>query len=823
MGTLLQDIRYAARMIGGNPGFAAVVIVTMALGIGANTAMFSLVNTALLRPLPFDEPDRLVRVFRQSVDGSETRFFSYPDYLEYRDRNDIFENLAAFAFVPLSIGVGEASETRFGQIVTGNYFDMLRVRPALGRLLRRGDDERPGAHPVAVISHRYWQRNYGGDPGAVGALIILAGQPFTIVGVAPEGFTGAIPIPSPDIWVPMHMLGELRPEARNRLDERGSTWLFAMGRLKSGLGPGEAQASLAVTAGQLKDIDPEHYDEEYALLMPSDGIIPMTPEIRRTVLALSTLIMAMVGLILLVACANVANLLLTRSTARAKEIGIRVALGAGRLRLVRQLLTESVLLALFGGAAGLLLGVWCVGLLPASLPRLPFNITADLKFGIDGRMMAFATLVSLLAGLVFGLVPALGATKVNVVDSLKNEGATGPVSARRSTLRNVLVVGEVAISVILLIGAGLFVRSLLSARAIDPGFNHRGVLAVALDVGAHDYDEAGARTFAEQLIEHVRTVPGVESASLDHCPPLTLTMSMDAYWIEGRPYASPEDERVGVAQSFVSADNFKTLGITLRRGRTFSDRYIPDAPRTAIVNQAFVDRYWPDEDPLGKRISRTGADGPYYEVIGVTETSKYWLIGEDPRPFVYLSILQNPNTDFVTLLARTTGDPMAILPGVRTILRELNPDMSPFDARPLREAISFVMLPAKFAAAVFGLFGVLALGLASVGLYGVMSYAVAQRTREIGIRIALGAQRGHVLRLAVRRGLVLTLIGLGIGLALSLASTRVLSALLYEIGTTDPVTFFVVPILLTAVALLACYIPARRAAKVDPMTALRYE
>ncbi len=816
---LRQDIRFGLRMLIKNPAFTIVIVVTLALGIGVNTAIFSLINGILFRPLPSVDTDRLVEVHR----GGLEQVFSYPDYREYRDRCDVFDALACWSYAPISVGRGDATELRFGQIVSGNFFAALGARAIHGRLLNTTDDQAPGAHPVAVLSHPYWQRANGGDPDAVGKTIILNGHPYMIVGITPEGFVGAFPVFTPDFWVPM-MMQEQIFLLGGGLEERDSGWLHLIGRLKPNVSIPQAQARLDLVAAHLPDVDPERYEGEHAFLVRPSGI-GLPPEARPIAVGLSLLLMAMVGLILLIACANVANLLLARSTVRRGEIAIRLALGASRLRLVRQLLTESMLLALLGGAAGVLIAAWAIDVINALQPQLPYNVSLVLDFGLDGRVLGFAVLACLLTGVVFGLVPALQATKGNVVPALKDDAGTSALSIRRSRLRSALVIGQVAVSLVLLISAGLFVRSLLSAKSIDPGFDHENVLAVSLAFAMHDYDDATGQAFYEDLLDRVRAMPGVESASLNQCVPLGLTINTSEYWIEGRPpLPGPDgkDDVDSVFRSVVSASDFKTLGIPLLRGRDFNEHDTADSPPVVVVNQAFADQTWPGEDPLGKRISTVGLDGPYMEIVGVAKTIKYVFIGEDPRPFLYRPFTQSHELN-MNLLVRAGGDPMALLPPVRAAIRELDPNISPADTRVLSEWIGFALLPARFAAALFTLFGALALLLASVGLYGVMSYTVGQRTREIGIRVALGAQSSDVLRLMLRQGFILTAIGLGIGLVVSFASSRVLSMLLYDINATDPVTFVGVSIVLAAVALLATYIPARRATKVDPMVALRYE
>ncbi len=820
---MLQDVRFAVRVLAKSPGFVLITTITLGLAIGANTAMFSLVNTAIFGPLPFDDGDRFVRVFRQAGDEGDLRMFSYLDYCEYRDRSDVFDELIACSFLPFSVGTGDTNETRFGQIVSGNYFTALGVGAAYGRMLTPEDDRTPGAHAVVVISYAYWQRVYGGRAGVVGEMVTLSGHPFTIVGIALKGFAGAFPIPSPDLWVPISMLGEVRPSATDQLADRSQDFLWGIGKLRRGLKLSEAQARLDVTASQLKAIDAEHYEDEAVVVVPAEGVIPMTPGMRRIAMALSALVMSMVGLVLIVGCANVANLLLARSTARRRELGIRLALGASRFRVVRQLLTESVLLGLLGGGAGLLLAVWTVNLLIGCLPELPYGVTLDLHVGVDHRVLGFTAVVSVLTGIVFGLVPALAMTSRGLAVALKDAGGASGLGVRRSRLHSTLVVAQVAVSLVLLIGAGLFVRSLINAHAIEPGFDHRHVLSVALDLGARGYDRAASARFYEQLLTRTRGLPGVTSASVEECPPLSMAMSSRAFWIEGRPFTNPQDETVSVACGRISSDNFKTLGIPLLRGHDFAERDAGDSPGAAIVNRAFADRYWPEQDPIGKRISTEGAEGPYLEVVGVAKTVKYWLIGEEPRPYIYLRISEDRAPDLATLLVRTTGDPMAVLPAVREVIHKLDSDMSPWSAQPMTSLMSFAVLPAKFAAVLFGLLGLLALVLASAGLYGVMSYAVTQRTHEIGVRMAIGAERGDVVRLVLRRGFRLTAVGLAIGLVIAVVSSHVLSSLLYDISTTDAMTFACVSLVLLGVSLLSSYVPARRAARVNPIVALRYE
>jgi len=823
MTVLFNDLRYAVRMLLNNPGFTAAVVITLALAIGVNTAMFSLVNTMVFAPLPMEDPDRLVRIFRDPMDSDDLEVFSYPDYRDYRDRSDVFEEMAAFAFLPVGVETGDGSESRFIQVVTGNYFTTLGARAIEGRMLTPEDDHTPGGHPVAVLSHRYWQAELAGAADAVGRTVTLSGRPYTVVGIAAPGFTGASPIPSPDVWVPLAMIGQLRPELQGQLEERANGFLLSIARLKEGISLDQARAGLQVTAAGMVDVDPERYEGEQGLVMPADGIFPMTPGMRRVATMISALVMSMVGLVLLVGCANVANLLLARSVSRRREIGVRLSLGAPRRRIVRQMLTESVFLALLGGAAGLLLSTWTLELMVAALPAMPFNVIVDLDFAIDQRVLLFTASISMLAGILFGLFPALGATRVDLFSTLKDDQGESRFGFRRSRLRNALVVAQVASSLVLLIVAGLFVRSLLQARAIDPGFDHQNVLAVAFDLGARPGESSDSTAFCRDLLEQVRALPGVESACIEDCVPLTLTISSRSFWIEGQEYPDPEEGSDGTSCAIVSSASFRTLGIPLVEGRDFNDGDSGDAPGVVIVNQEFARRYWPGENPLGKRIASQSIDGPFLEVVGVARTTKYWLIGEEPRPHLYLPLTQYPQEFMATLLVRTMGDPLTAAAPIREIFRDIDPDLALSSTSGLTDLIGFILLPARFAAAGFGLFGLLALVLASVGLYGVMSYTANQRMHEIGIRTALGAQRGDIIRMMLKQGIRLTAIGLVIGLVIALAGTRYLSSLLYGIGTTDPLTFFLVSLVLALVALLASYLPARRATMVDPAVTLRFE
>ena len=828
MRSLLNDIRFGLRMLAKHPGFTIAASITLALGIGLNTAIFSVINVVLFRPLPYEDADRIVAVHRQNIETSEYGRWSYPHFEDYRDRSRSFEHLVAWSGTEAIIGKGDATATRMVELVSGDYFQLFGVQPALGRFFTRDDDRVPRAHPVVVLGHHYWEARYQGDPGVIGDIIGLNGNDFTIVGVAPEGFSGIIPALLPDLWVPMMMEPVIRP-AYSALEQRGSTWMDVFGMLKPGVSPEQVDAELASIATQLRAEDPQASRNEHALAIALRGV-PFSPADRPMAYAMSALGMGMVGMILLIACANVANLLLARAVSRRREIAIRLALGSSRARLVRQLLIESMLVALIGGVVGVVLAQWGISGANYLVPELPFGATMVLEFTLDRNVFLFALGASALTGLVFGLIPAIQSTRADLVPALKDEGA-GTTRFKRSRLRSTLVIAQVAVSLVLLISSGLFLRSLLKAKTMDPGFMHANTLVLSLDFARQGYDSARGRAYCDELLPRVRGIPGVESAALDSSVPLGLDIGRTSVWIEGDMATDDEGSlRSRMARiSSVSPGSFETLGIPVLMGRDFDEHESPDGEEVVIINQAFAETYWPGENPLDKRIAFTTVldndrygPGEYLRVIGVVRTVKYGELGEDPQPAIYSALSQSWRSNSL-LLVRTSGDPESMLPAVRDVMRDIDENLAPGDTRTLTSLISFKLMPAKLAASLCGLFGALALLLAMIGLYGVMSYMVSQRTHEIGVRMAIGAAKGDVIRLILRQGLVLTMIGIVIGLGIALGFTRVLSTMLYDVSPHDPVVFVGIALLLIAVALLACYIPARRATRVDPMIALRCE
>ena len=835
MENLIQDLRYGLRVLRASPGFAAVAVLSLALGIGANTSIFSVVSAALLRPLPVTEPDRLVFVFN----GSRTNPWSvssYPDYVDYRDKNEVFSDLLTYSGIAMSARSDDQTDLISGSIVSGNFFDVLGVKAAQGRTFTPEEDKTPNTHPVAVISHGLWERRFGGDPGIIGQQLALNGHAFTIVGVTPAGFNGPDVLENNDIYVPVMMQALVRPPRGgfsgdmnpDLLSRRGSRWMRIIGRLKPGVTSDQAQAEITTLAAGLEQSYPEQNRNTIATLFPvSKG----DPQGYSQLISVAGLLLSVVAIVLLIACANVANLLLARAAARRKEIAVRLAMGASRSRLVRQLLTESVLLSLAGGVIGLLVALWTIDLLKTATPASGiFSFTLD--YGLDGRVLAFTFALSLATGVIFGLAPAMQASRPDLVPALKDEASAAAQGRKRFSLRNVLVVAQVALSLVLLIGTGLFLRSLSNAQGIDPGFNADKILNARININLLKYTKAQGREFYRQIVERVEALPGVESASLARIVPLSGSSRNLSFLIQGQegPDNVSRSEGGGtdsenpyiVNTNVVGLKYFQTMGIPMSNGRDFTAKDDEGAPLTAIISESVARRYFSGQESLGQRVSFQGARGPWCEIIGIVRDSKYRTLGENPRPVVYVPLAQNHETG-MALHVRTKGVPTSLAASVRREVQALDPNLPVTDLEPLSQVVAESLFAARMGATLLAIFGALALLLAAIGLYGVMSYSVSRRTREIGIRMALGAQTGSVLRLVLKEGL--TLVGGGVlaGLIVSVAVTRLLASFLYGVSPLDAATFAAIPLVLGLVALLASYLPARRAAKVDPMVALRYE
>ncbi len=813
MRSLIKDVRYALRSFVKRPGFTLIAVVTLALGIGANTAIFSLVNTVLLRPLPVPHPEELTEVYGTFHNGADYTIQSYLNYKDYRDRNDVFSGLIAYRFAPMSISHQSRNERVWGYLVSGNYFEVLGIQPFLGRAFTPEEDKTPGSHPVAVISYGCWQKRFASDPAVMGQPLTLNGRVFTVIGVAPQGFNGTEVAYAPEIFVPMMMAHEVEPGS-NWLESRDSDNMFVVGRLKTGVTTAQAESALKTITSQLAKEYP-HENEGRGVRLLTPGLF--IPDIRNSVVSFSTVLMGVVGMVLLLACVNLANLLLARATERRKELAIRLAVGASRARIVRQLVTESVLLSLAGGFGGLLLAAW-INNLVASI-KLPTDIALIFDLHLDWRVLAFAIAVSLATGVFFSLLPALQSSNPELVPALKDEASLS--GFRRSRLRNSLVVVQVALSLVLLVCAGLVIRSLQVAQKTRPGFTPENAVALSFDLGLQGYSEEKGRIFQRQLIERTQTIPGVRSVALTSTVPLTLDYSYAPIYVEGQAATSTTELPVAVPNE-ISPNYFRTMEIPLR-GRDFTERDNKVESRVAIINETFARRMFPGQDAIGRRFNFDGPEKPYWEVIGVAADGKYNSLGEDPKAAFYRPLLRDYNTN-ATLVARTVGgDPNTALAALRSQLQTMDPALPLYNVHTLSDHMNVPLFPFRMAATVLGSFGVLAIILAAIGIYGVMSYVVASRTREIGVRIALGAAKRDVLILIVRQGMTLASVGLGIGLLLAFGVSQLLAKLLYGVSPADPITFIGVSLLLASVAMLACYVPARRAMKVDPLVALRYE
>jgi putative ABC transport system permease protein len=816
---LWQDLRFGARMLLKRPGAAAIVVLSMALGIGANATIFSFVNELLLRPPAVERPEQLLEVWNHHRQrGSSFDSFSglsYPQYEYYRDHNQVFSETLAFdgdpAFISWSRkGQGEIIQ---GQYVSGNFFACLGVKAALGRTFAPEEARTPGTHPVVVLSHAFWQEQFGADPNAVGSTMTLNGFSFNVIGVAPKGFAGLLIGVMPDVWVPLMMEPQTRRDPE-LLARRSAHWIFGVGRLRPELTLTQATADLNVLSIQLAQSFQDNNKMYEAVTFP---VTPLPGPARGYVAAFSGLLMLVAALVLVIACANAASYLLAQATARRREIAVRAALGASRSRLVRQTLAESVLLACLSGGLGWLLAKWTAPLL---LSFTPPSLPVRLAVSPDYRVFGFTLLVSLSAGLLFGLAPAWQGTRVDLATSLK-DGTSGG-GARKSRLRSLLVVGQVAVCALLLVGSGLCLRSLFHARSIDIGFETGDRIVATLDLSSLGYSEARGRVFFDNLIERTKNIPGVESASLTSHLPLGATSRGQTVNIEGHQ-PPPGESGFGVGAMSVGPDYFKTMGTTVLRGREFTNRDTKGAPGVVIINEEMARRFWPDRDPVGASLTMgSGKEEQRFEIVGVVKNGKYRSLGEQPRHFLYHPILQG-YYERSTLVAKTSGDPASLLAAVRREIGALDPNVAPTQLGALEEHLAFALFPARVSGVLLGVFGLLALVLALVGLSGLIAYSVSQRTREIGVRMALGAGTRDVLKLVIGEGMLLALIGMVIGLAAALGLTRFLSDLLYGVSAVDPLTFGVIALLLIGVALSACWLPARRATKVDPMVALRHE
>jgi predicted permease len=798
---LQRDVRHALRTLIRNPGFTVVIVLTLALGIGANTAIYSVVNAVLLRSLPYPDPDRLVRLW--STHSRTNRWgdwVSYPDFRDWREQNRGFEDMAAYRFWLFNVTGGEYPEVVLGVYVTHNLFSVLRTGPMLGRSFLSEEDQ-PGRNQVVILSFGLWQRRFGSDPGLVGRTVTIDGQSHSVVGIMPRGF--GFPVRETDVWIPHGPLEELQ--------QRESHNFRVVARLKPGVTVEQAQANMDAIAGGLAERYPSNRDLGVKVLGLQHTL---TNEVRQPLIIL----LGAVGLVLLIACANVANLLLARGVARRRETAIRQAIGAGRWRLIRQSLTEDVLLALLGGVAGLLLALWGVQFLIGLAPDIPGLEQTT----IDPQVLAFTLLLSVATGLMFGTAPALQGSKVDLTDALKEAGTRSTAGSAHSRTRGLLIITEMALASMLLVSAGLLFRSFLRVVRVDPGFNPGNVLTAMVPLSPSKYpDPRRQAAFFKEVIKRIATLPRVEAASVASSVPL-VSNDAGGFEVEGH-LGRPDEIFVQAERPAITPDHFRVLGISLLKGRIFTWADNESSPEVAIISEGLSQRYWPGEDPIGKRVSFNSRNGErvWRQVVGVVNDVKHDGLETRSYPAIYVPMLQFPSP-FGVLSVRAT-DPSGLAGAIRREVMAVDKDVPVFRVQTMDRLISDSVSRRRFQMMVLAIFASLALALAAAGIYGVMTYSVSQRTHEIGIRVALGAASGDVLTLILRQGLVLTLAGVAIGLLSSLALTRVLSGLLYGVSAMDPATFVVFPSALIVVALLACYLPARRATKADPMVALRYE
>jgi macrolide transport system ATP-binding/permease protein len=827
---LMQDLRYGVRILAKQPGFTMVAVVALALGIGVNAAILSAVNGFVLRPLPIEKPEELVVPhWGRKTDAQAWGRFSYANYMDLREQNKSFADLCAWMEVSAGISSGESlnageskerAEVVWGELVSANYFDVMGVKPALGRSFSMEEDRTPNTHAVVVLSHSLWQRRFGGDPNVVGKSVYLNGQPFTVIGVMPESFLGGAFFLRKAFWSPLMMAQKFGRRAEWRTD-RGYQLLSLYGRLKPGVTIEQAETDLNLVADNLGKLYP-HEDAETKIQLRSELDSRYTGA-TKIIRYGGFLALCVSGLVLLLACANVANLMLARAVTRAREIGIRLAIGASRGRIIRQLLTESLLLASLGGVLGLALAYWGAGVMLSYFPPVPYPVSLD--FSPDGYVLKWMLFISLGTGVVFGLAPALLASRADLVAVIKGMAIKPARSRRRWNPRGALVVAQVTISIVVLICAGLFIRSLGQVLKTDPGFESQNLVTMMINPSLLAYDEKETtKRFFPELLRRIEAQPGVRSAALVNEMPLAVGhLSRGPVVKEGEVNPQP-NQGFMVDCSVVTPKYFETLRSPIVQGRDFTERDDLEAPPVVIVNQEFARKFYGSEpEALGKRF-RFEQGTPLMEIIGVAKDARYRSLYEDPEPYIFLPVYQNPRTGMTVLIsAQSAAHVQPVVESARREIAHMDARLPIYGVMVGEENLAIAYYGPRIAAGMASTFGVLALVLATMGLYSVMTYAVSQRTREIGIRMALGAQVRDVLRLIVGQGMRMVLIGMALGLMSAFALTRVLASLLMGVGATDSVTFIGVALLLMTVALLACYIPARRAARVDPLVVLRHE
>ncbi len=820
MEDLWKDLRYALRMLVKSPGFTVVAVLALGLGIGANTAIFSVFNGMLWRPLPVKDPQQLVVVATQAHGIDFPLNFSYPDFQDYRQLKTVFSDMIVYAPSPVNFGAEGRPERAWVEMVSGNYFSMLGLEAVRGRTFAADEGWVPGKDPLIVLGYKYWQGRFGGDAGVIGRTVQVNQHPFTIIGVAPERYHGAYYFLEPDFYVPLTTLPLLDTSQADNLNKRGAAYFRVLARLQPGVTPAQAMAAAEPTDRRLSQEFPDSHKDMTSLVMPELDARP-EPGLGGFMSKAVAVFMSLVGLVLLIACANVANLILARANGRRKEIATRTALGASRWRMMRQLLTESILLALCGGIAGLVFARWAaLALMSIHLPTdIPLHLF-DLR--MDWRIFSFSFIAAVLTGVVAGILPALQASRTDLADVLKAGGRSGGASTGHHRFRNALVVSQVAVSLVLLACAGFFIRSFQNSAQVDMGFRVDHTLMMSMDVGLQGYNEQRGQQFYKQASERIRALPGVRGAAFAAYIPMGYDNSLVNVFPEGQAI----DDKSKTETAFddkVEPAYFRTAGVPVIAGREFTEADTATAPKVAIVNETFAKKIWPGQDAIGKAF-RTEKDGPAIQVVGLTRTGKYLFLYESPQLFVYFPMAQRYYSSG-TLLVYSEDDPQRLTGAVREQIRQLDAGLPVFGVLTMEAHVKYgkPLLPARLGAMLVGAFGVLGLVLASVGVYGVVAYSVSQRTQEIGIRTALGAQRWNVLGMVLKQGMTMALIGTGVGIVLAFLLFRGLHSVLYGVKSTDVVTLAGVSTLLLVVALAASYVPALRATRVDPVVALREE
>ena len=825
MRALLQDARFALRWMRRSPGFAVTAIASIAIAIGIYTALFAVIDALLLRPMPGRNAQRLVSIYTSGSDGEPWSTTSHPDLIDLRAQSAVFDDVAGHSAMFAVVSQSDRSRLTLGEIVTGNYFEVLGIHAALGRTLQPADD-RPGTDRVAVVSHGYWQRELGAANDAVGRTIRMRGQPFTIVGVAPREFTGVLPILSPDLWVTTTHLDEVEPAgiidsvpspgAKTRLERRGFRWMFVTARLKAGTSIEQARANVdTVMHGLATTHAQTNKDRRMSLVATRD--VRLHPAADKGLGLAAIGLMVAVGLVLIVACANVAGMLLARASARQKEISVRLAIGATRGRLIRQFVTESVLLSLAGAMGGVLIASWFTRAVTSL--DLPIPVPLSLNIRIDARVLAFSVMVSLLSGVLAGIMPALRASSTDLTSAMKG-GAVGTRGRLRWSARDTMVAAQIAVTAVLVVTAGLLGRSLLAMQSADVGFRTGGIAIVSTDPGMLRYDDARAKQFYVQAVDRIRALPGVDSVALAVRLPFSINFHVEQFHVPGVP--SPQDRGFPIQNTRVSPEYFATLGIPILEGRGFNAGDTPESPRVIVVNETLARRYWPGQSAVGRRLHARSVSGPALEIVGVAADHKISSVGETPQPYVHHAHTQQFNSAQI-ILARTRGDASRLLGEMRRELLALEPNLAFLDNQTMDAQVALTMFPARATAWLVSAVGAIGLLLAAIGLYGVIAYAVSRRTREIGTRMALGARKSQVVELIMRHGFIVAGVGLVVGLLLAAAAVRAIGGVLYGITAADPVAWVAATAAMLATASLANLIPALRAARVDPMQALRTE